>query len=91
MSSSTSTARRSRVYAAEFARVLRPGGNGVLHHGTVGGKNGGWRSDMTAEGMIDCLRGAGLEVVDQFREWTDGNREFQAGLYDDAITVFRKP
>jgi SAM-dependent methyltransferase len=78
-------------YAAEFARVLRPGGTGVLHHGTVGGKNGGWRSDMTAEGMVDCLRGAGLEVVEQFREWTDGGREYQAGLYDDAITVFRKP
>jgi ubiquinone/menaquinone biosynthesis C-methylase UbiE len=78
-------------YAAEFARVLRPGGTGVLHHGTVGGKNGGWRSDMTEEGMAACLRGAGLEVVEQFREWTDGNREFQAGLYDDAITVFRKP
>jgi hypothetical protein len=46
---------------------------------------------MTAEGMVDCLRGAGLEVVEQFREWTDGGREYQAGLYDDAITVFRKP
>lgn len=78
-------------YAAEFARVLRPGGTGVVHHGTVGGKNGGWRSDLTAQGMLDCLRGAGLEVVEQFREWTDGGREYQAGLYDDAITVFRKP
>lgn len=78
-------------YMAEFARVLRPGGVGVVHHGTVGGKNGGWRSDMTAEGMLECVRGAGLEVKDQFRDWIDGNREFQAGLYDDAITIFQKP
>lgn len=78
-------------YASEFARVLRSGGVGVLHHGTVGGKNGGWRSDMTAEGMLTCLKGAGLEIVDQFKEWTDEGREYEAGLYDDAITVFRKP
>jgi ubiquinone/menaquinone biosynthesis C-methylase UbiE len=78
-------------YAVECARVLRPGGVGVLHHGTVGGKNGGWRSDLTADGMRECLTAAGLTVLDQFREWTDDGREFQAGLYDDAITVFRKP
>ncbi len=78
-------------YAAEFARVMRPGGVGVIHHGTVGGKNGGWRSDMTAGGMLNCLREEGLEIVEQFKEWSDEGREYQAGLYDDAITVFRKP
>lgn len=78
-------------YAKEFLRVLRPGGVGVIHHGTVGGKNGGWRSNMTAEGMIDTLKNTGLKIVDQFISWTDGEHEFQAGLYNDAITVFRKP
>lgn len=78
-------------YAKEFARVLKPGGTGVLHHGTTGGRSGGWRSNMTAEAMVEVLEGAGLEVVDQFTQWTDEGREFDAGLYEDAVTVFRKP
>ena len=77
--------------AGALLQILRPGGIGVLHHGTVGGQSGGWRSNMTAEGMIEVLQNAGLEIIDQFREWSDGGREFQAGLYNDAITVFRKP
>jgi ubiquinone/menaquinone biosynthesis C-methylase UbiE len=78
-------------YASEFFRVLRPGGIGVLHHGTVGGQSGGWRSNMTAGGMIETLKEAGLEVTEQFTEWTEDGRDYQAGLYEDAITVFRKP
>lgn len=79
-------------YAKEFARVLKPDGVGVLHHGTVGGRSGGWRSNMTAEAMVEVLEGAGLKVIDQFTKWTDeGGKEFEAGLYEDAITVFRKP
>ena len=80
-------------YTKEFARVLKPGGNGVLHHGTAGGSTGGWRSDVTDTRMRELLSGAGLEVVDQFRSWVDpdSNVEHQAGLYDDAITVFKKP
>lgn len=78
-------------YAKEFDRVLKSGGTGVLHHGAVGGRSGGWRSNMTAEAMVEILTDAGLEVVDQFTKWTDQGREFDAGLYEDAITVFRKP
>lgn len=80
-----------RAYAAEFARVLKVGGGGVLHHGTAGGATGGWRSDVTGEKMREILTESGLEVVDQYRNWTDPDgTEHQAGLYDDAITVFRK-
>lgn len=78
------------AYANEFHRVLKPGGIGVLHHGTVGGKSGGWRSNMTAEGMIEVLKNANLEIVNQFTNWTDNGHEFEAGLYGDAITVFKK-
>lgn len=78
-------------YAREFGRVLKPGGVGVLHHGTTGGATGGWRSNLTAESMVEVLKGAGLEVLDQFTSWTDRGHEHQAGLYQDAITVFRKP
>ena len=79
------------AYAAEFCRTLKSGGIGVLHHGTTGGASGGWRSNMTAESMIEVLKAAGLEIVDQFTSWTDGGHEHQAGLYEDAITVFKKP
>lgn len=78
------------AYAAEFARVLKNGGTGVIHHGTVGGAEGGWRSNLTAGEMTAALEANGLEVVDQFKTWTDGDTEHEAGLYDDAITVFRK-
>ena len=78
------------AYAAEFARALKPGGVGVLHHGTTGGATGGWRSNMTTESMKDVLEKAGLEVTEQFTSWTDGEHEHQAGLYEDALTVFRK-
>lgn len=78
-------------YAKEFARVLKRGGTGVLHHGTVGGRNGGWRSNMTSESMVETLEAAGLELIEQFTQWTDEGREFEAGLYEDAITIFRKP
>lgn len=78
------------AYAGEFVRTLKPGGKGVLHHGTVGGEKGGWRSNVTADDMSRILTEAGLEVVDQFQSWEDGGVEHQAGLYEDAITVFVK-
>lgn len=78
-------------YIREFARVMKNGAVGVLHHGSNGGGTGGWRSDMTAAGMIEMLKSGGFEVVDQFTSWTDGTHEHQAGLYQDSITVFRKP
>ena len=41
--------------------------------------------------MTRILKGAGLEVVDQFQSWEDDKGvERQAGLYGDAITVFVK-
>ena len=79
-----------RSYAAEILRVLKPGGVGILHHGTVGGRAGGWRSDVTAEAAVAILSGAGLAVTDQFRSWLDGDREFQAGAYEDAVTIVRR-
>jgi len=77
------------AYAGEFVRVLKEGGKGVLHHGTVGGEKGGWRSNVTIEDMTRILTDAGLEVEEQFQTWEDDKgAEFEAGLYQDAITVF---
>ena len=83
-------AKEVEQYAAEFARALKPGGVGVIHHGNVGGKRGGWRSDMTAERMKEILESQGLEVTDQIESWVDGEEEHQVGLYDDSVTVFKK-
>ena len=83
---------RSEVegYAAEFARVLRPGGRGAIHHGAVGGGAGGWRSDLTQEVLLALLRANGLQMVTSFAEWQDGDAR-QHLDFQDAFTVFEKP
>lgn len=78
------------AYVGEFARVLRPGGRGVIQHGAVGGRSGGWRSDATAADVAEFLRAAGLVCVAQMTEWQDGPDRFPAGLYGDVVTVFHK-
>jgi ubiquinone/menaquinone biosynthesis C-methylase UbiE len=78
-------------YTAEFARVLKPGGKGVVHHGNVAGRNGGWRSDLDGEAFAAMLQRNGLVVLKQFSQWEDSGSVHKAGLYDDAITIFQKP
>ena len=78
-------------YAREFARVLRPGGKGVLQHGAVGGEKGGWRSDVTTSDVALFLIEAGLEVESQITDWHDEGMEFKSGLYGDVVTTFQKP
>ncbi len=78
------------AYLDEFNRVMKPGATAVLHHGSVGGLNGGWRSDMTGEAMAEMLKARGFQLVSMFKEWQDGPNSYKAGLYDDLITVFRR-
>ncbi len=78
------------AYLDEFMRVMKPGAVAVLHHGSVGGQHGGWRSDMTGEAMEQMLKERGFELVSMFKDWQDGAQSYKAGLYDDLITVFRK-
>jgi ubiquinone/menaquinone biosynthesis C-methylase UbiE len=78
------------AYTKEFARVLRPGGVGVVHHGSVGGASGGWRSDVTTADVERFLTSAGLRVKQQLSSWRDANEEFKAGLYGDVVTVFQR-
>jgi SAM-dependent methyltransferase len=77
-------------YVSECARVMKPGAVGVIHHGTMGGSSGGWRSNVTAEDVLRFMQAHGLTVVSQLKSWTDAGQEFEAGLYGDAITVFRR-
>ncbi len=78
------------AYAAEFARVLRPRGVGIVHHGGVGGASGGWRSNLTAEAFLRILDRHGLQPVRSVAHWMDGQvvHDLQ---YGDQITVFVKP
>ena len=77
-------------YMAEFARVLRPGGQAVIHHAAGGGLQGGWRSAMTPEEFAEIAMGAGLIVVEQFDAWGT-SREFVVSTHQDVISVIRKP
>jgi len=79
-----------KSYAAEFNRVLKAGGIGIIHHGGSGGKDGGWRSDATREDVRALLTDSGLNVDRQVESWLDGETQYDAGLYKDVITVFHK-
>lgn len=83
-----------RAYVQEFARVLVPGGIGVIHHGD-GGSTAGWRSPMDAARFAALLEEAGLEVTRQFDSWGEHD-EFDVKTLGnnpraDKITAFRKP
>jgi SAM-dependent methyltransferase len=77
-------------YAPEFARILRPGGLGVIHHGSVGGASGGWRSNMTADAFRKILVGHGLCPLRSLAHWSDGTSVHHL-QYGDLITIFVRP
>lgn len=78
-------------YADEFRRVFKPGAVGIIHHGSVGGTLGGWRSNLTHDAMLNLLKQRGFEIVASFKEFQHDNTTHQTGLYEDVVTVFRKP
>jgi ubiquinone/menaquinone biosynthesis C-methylase UbiE len=77
-------------YLGEFARVLRPGGVGVIHHAREGGRHGGLRSAMTAQLMSDMVAKHGMVVDEQIDRWGD-QKQYDLESHRDVITVFRKP
>jgi SAM-dependent methyltransferase len=83
--------REFKSYVSDFARVLKPGGVGLIQHGSVAGAAGGWRSDVRTSDVCEFLLSSGLIVDRQFQSWDDNGRKFEAGLYQDVITCFRKP
>jgi ubiquinone/menaquinone biosynthesis C-methylase UbiE len=79
------------AYFQEFRRVLKEGGIGVIQHGSNGGISGGWRSDLTLQKLNEILEAVGFERVDQFFRWSDESGSFEAGIHQDAVTIFRNP
>ena len=73
-------------YLGELARVLRPGGTGVIHHsGTYADADAArraLRSHVTAEFFAELVRRRGLELVEQ-----DTQTPHMPG---DVISIFRK-
>lgn len=77
-------------YVEEFARVLRPGGMGFVHHSNLGERadkdihrNPAMRSNMSREIFAGQCRASGLEVVAQ--------RDLPWGEVTDCASVFRWP
>jgi SAM-dependent methyltransferase len=80
-------------YVRQFADILTDGGRGIVHHSATGVKKNGWRSDMTAERMIEMSDRHGLAIVKQFDSW-DNERFGVSGQCpdrtSDVVTVFEK-
>jgi len=79
------------AYVAEFARILRPGGYGFVHHSNFSRGFGrdfrldpGWRNFNSREIFASLCRRFGLEICEQrLLDW--GAPEH------DCFTVFRRP
>lgn len=77
-------------YTREFVRVLKPGAVAVIHHGAVGGKQGGWRSNLTEAALRQMLATQRLILERSFDRWSDG-QAVQTLAFGDQISVIRKP
>lgn len=76
-------------YVAEFARVLRAGGKGFVHHSNLGGraakdikKNPHWRSNMSKEIFAELCRRNNLSVLSQ--------TDIAWGEINDCASIFIK-
>jgi cyclopropane fatty-acyl-phospholipid synthase-like methyltransferase len=81
-------------YVRQFSTILAEGGRGVIHHCSKGEQKKGWRSDMTAQKMLDMCAQNGLRVLHQFTSWDENRFHISPDSPDssiDVITVFEKP
>lgn len=77
----------TRKYIAELARVMTPGGVGIIHHPNDSTK-GGWRSHVTASLFASWLVHQGFQVLQQFDSWAGGR--YAVKHHGDMITVFKR-
>jgi len=76
-------------YTQEFVRVLKPGGVAVVHHGAVGGEQGGWRSNLTGDALRQMVSDRHLDLERAFDRWNDGQADHTL-KFGDQISVIRK-
>lgn len=75
-------------YIEEFARILKPGGKGVIHH-AHDNRYGGDRAMMTAGHLAGIILHHGLTLTSQFDTWGEGH--YHVRYLHDMISVFEKP
>jgi ubiquinone/menaquinone biosynthesis C-methylase UbiE len=84
-----------KEYVRQFTRIVRPGGQALIHHSKSGRSKFGWRSDMTAVKMREYCKEYGLEVLEQFDSWNNGRMHIWPGLPanegPDIVSVLLKP
>ena len=82
------------IYIEQFGVILAQGGQGIIHHGCLGRRDIGWRSDLTAEGMQAICKRHGLRLLEQFQSWDSGRfhlwPELPLEQDPDIITVFER-
>ena len=77
-------------YFADFARLLAPGGHGVIHYASIDrtpaglDPRSGWRADLRSTDMREILAANGLELVDDIYDP-------QISHANSSIAIFRRP
>jgi ubiquinone/menaquinone biosynthesis C-methylase UbiE len=85
-------------YIGEFARALKPGGSGFVHHSTLGDRahknikrNPDWRSNVSKELVADACQASCLTVtMQQAVPWRWSMEQRLPRDTVDCATVFRK-
>ena len=77
-------------YLDEFNRVLKPGGLAIIHHGTVAGQLGGWRSDLMGSAMNTLLAERGFVLQASVDRWDDCGSSTALSGYGDLISIFAR-
>ena len=77
-------------YVREFNRVMRHGAVGAIHHGTCGGINGGWRSDLMTADLHRFLEKENFTILEHFKTWNDLEIVYPVDLYCGELTTFQK-
>lgn len=87
-----------KSYIAEFARVLKVGGCGFLHHSDLGEsahkniqRNPDWRSNVSKGVVNDACQASGLSItMQQPVAWNWSMDQHREQNTVDCVTVFRK-
>ncbi|MBK8096390.1 MAG: class I SAM-dependent methyltransferase [Planctomycetes bacterium] len=79
----------TEAYFAEFARVLRPGGLGMIHYASIdrapaGNNRRGWRADYTSADMRSLIARLGFELIHD-------HYDPDIAANNSSLVLFRRP